>query len=165
MTLRAGILSDTHLTRPDSRFKRQVRQCFAGCDMIIHAGDITNPSVLEVFQGVEVKAVHGNMCGEPVRRLYPASQVFQLGTFTIGLTHGAGMGMDIENRLFDLFPEVDCMIYGHTHHPSIQRYGSVLMINPGSFQATSRFGAPGTYAILQAGDALEATIHQIPQVL
>jgi len=60
---------------------------------------------------------------------------------------------------------VDCMIYGHTHHPSIQRYGSILMINPGSFQATSRFGAPGTYAILQAGDALEATIHQIPQVL
>lgn len=164
MIVRAGILSDTHLTRPDSRFKRQVRQCFADCDMIIHAGDMTNPSILEVFQGVEVKAVHGNMCGEPVRRLYPANQLFQLGQFTVGLTHGAGLGMDIENRLFDLFPEADCMIYGHTHQASIQRYGDILMINPGSFQATSRFGAPGTYAILEAGDTLEATIHQIPPI-
>lgn len=164
MTIKAGILSDTHLVRPDNRFKKQTRQCFQDCDIIIHAGDMTNPSVLDVFTGKQIIAVHGNMCGEPVRRLYPARQTFTLGRFTIGLTHGADLGFDIENGLFDIFPDADCMIYGHTHRPSIQRYGTVLMLNPGSFQATSRYGTPGTYAILKVGEQLTASIHEIPRL-
>jgi len=164
MIIRAGILSDTHLVHPDSQFKKQVRHCFHGCDVIIHAGDLTNPSILDIFAGIEVVAVHGNMCGEPVRRLYPARQLFSLGRFTIGLTHGAGLGMDIESALFDLFPEADCMIYGHTHQACMHHYGKILMLNPGSFQATSRYGAPGTYAILEAGEELKASIHEIPQL-
>ncbi|MGD9947425.1 MAG: metallophosphoesterase family protein [Desulfobulbus sp.] len=165
MIIRVGILSDTHLVRPDSRFKKQVRHCFQGCDMIIHAGDLTNPSILEVFLGIQIVAVHGNMCGEPVRTRYPARQLFALGRFTIGLTHGADLGPDIENALFDIFPEADCMIYGHTPRPSIQYYGDILMLNPGSFQATSRYGTPGTYAILEAGEQLSASIHEIPSLL
>ncbi|MDD2465313.1 MAG: metallophosphoesterase family protein [Desulfobulbus sp.] len=161
MIIKAGILSDTHLVRADSRFKKQVRHCFRGCDIIIHAGDLTNPSILEVFDEIEVVAVHGNMCGEPARALYPARQLFPFGRFTIGLTHGADLGLDIENALFTLFPEANCMIYGHTHRPSIQHYGNVLMLNPGSFQTTGRYGAPGTYAILEAGDLLKASIHEI----
>lgn len=164
MMIRAGILSDTHLVRPDSRFKKQVRHCFQGCDVIIHAGDMTSPSVLDIFQGIQVVAVHGNMCAEQTRIRYPSRQLFTLGQFTIGLTHGAGLGLDIENALFDIFPEADCMIYGHTHRASIQRYAEILMVNPGSFQATGRYGAPGTYAILEAGDTLQASIHQIPQL-
>lgn len=162
--IRVGILSDTHLLRPDSRFKKQVRHCFQGCEVIIHAGDMTAPSILEVFQGREVVAVHGNMCAEAVRSQYPSRQLFTLGKFTLGLTHGAGLGLDIENALFDIFPQADCMIYGHTHRASIQRYGRILMINPGSFQATGRYGAPGTYAILEADETLHASIHEIPQL-
>ncbi|MGE4561126.1 MAG: metallophosphoesterase family protein [Desulfobulbus sp.] len=162
MIIKAGILSDTHLVRPDSRFKKQVRHCFQGCDLIIHAGDMTNPSILDAFMGLRVVAVHGNMCGEPVRKLYPDRQHFTLGQFNIGLTHGAGLGLDIEDALFGLFPEADCIIYGHTHRPSLQRYGKLLMLNPGSFQATGRYGGPGTYAILEAGEHLHASIHEIP---
>lgn len=162
MPIRAGVLADTHLTRPDHRFRQQVERCFRDCDVIIHAGDITDPSVLQVFADRTVYAVHGNMCSADTLARYPERLLFTLGRFTIGLTHGARLGMDIEGRLWQLFPEADCLIYGHTHRPACNRYGTTLFLNPGSFQATGRYGGPGTYAILEVGVELQARILEIP---
>lgn len=164
MTLRAGILSDTHLFRLDDQFQELVRRCFADCSVIIHAGDITELPILDAFAGKILYAVHGNMCSSQVYRKYPKMQTFTLNNHQVGLTHGAGLGPDIELAMFSLFPEADCMIYGHTHRPIIHKYGEVLVINPGSFQATGRYGAPGTYAILEIGETLNASIHEVPQL-
>lgn len=164
MVIKAGILSDTHLNGPDQLFLRQVDLCFADCEVIIHAGDLTDRSVLDVFSGKTVYAVHGNMCRFNTSRSLKDRLTFSLGGFTIGLTHGAQLGPDIESGLWNLFPEADCMIYGHTHRPACHRHGRVLIINPGSFQATGRWGAPGTYAILTAGSVLSATINEVPQL-
>lgn len=165
MLTRAGVLADTHLIRPDSLFKKQVQQCFHTCDVIIHAGDLTNLSVLEAFQGKPIYAVHGNMCDGNTQRCHPEQLLFTLNRFTIALTHGARLGEDIESSLWNLFPEADCMIYGHTHRPVCHYQGKVLFLNPGSFQTTSRYGAPGTFAILEAGDELQARLFEIPQTL
>ena len=162
MTLKAGIISDTHLVRPDDAFTRLVSHCFDGCSVIIHAGDLTNTSVLESFGNREVYAVHGNMCDAGSYRFLPREMTFKLGRYSVGLTHGAHLGRDIEFQLWNLFPEVDCMVYGHTHRPVCHRQGGVLIVNPGSFRGTGRFGAPGTYAILEAGDTLQASIHEVP---
>ena len=165
MLIRAGVLADTHLAWPNSRFRKQVKRCFHDCDVIIHAGDITDPSVLEVFDGRAVYAVHGNMCTTATRARYPERLLFTLGRFTVGLTHGARLGADIEGRLWQLFPEADCLIYGHTHRPACNRYGTTLFLNPGSFQATGRYGGPGTYALLEVGTELHARILEIPAEL
>ena len=121
--------------------------------------------VLDAFSGYEVHAVHGNMCDAGPYRALPREKIFHFDRFTIGLTHGAHLGRDIELKLWDIFPEADCMIYGHTHKPVCQRLGGVLIINPGCFRSTGRFGAPGTYAILEAGDTLKASIHEVPAIL
>jgi uncharacterized protein len=160
MTIKAGILSDTHLTCPDDQFIHLVEKCFAGCDVIIHAGDLTSTRVLEVFTGRPVHAVHGNMCDAVALRSLPRELTFGLGGFTVGLTHGAHLGRDIELNLWNLFSEADCMVYGHTHRPVCHRRGGVLIVNPGSFRSTGPHGAPGTYAILEAGRALSASIHE-----
>ena len=164
MNIRAGILSDTHLSKSDHIGRDLIDQCFAGCDVIIHAGDLTSIDVLELFSDYKVYAVHGNMCDAGSYRSLPRELTFQLGLFSIGLTHGAHLGSDIESNLWNLFPEVDCMIYGHTHRPVCRRVGGVLIINPGSFRSTGRYGAPGTYAILEAKEVLTAAIHQVPQI-
>lgn len=162
MTIKAGILSDTHLLRADDAFIRLAGQCFADCEMIIHAGDLTSVAVLEAFAGKEIHAVHGNMCDASSSLALPTQTTFQLGGFTIGLTHGAGLGRDIEMQLWSLFPQADCMIYGHTHRPVCHRQGGVLFINPGTFRSTGPHGASGTYAILEAGEELRGSIHQAP---
>ncbi|GAB4345276.1 MAG: metallophosphoesterase [Desulfobulbaceae bacterium] len=163
MTIKAGILSDTHLHRPDDRFIELVNRCFADCDVIIHAGDLTGAAVLEAFGDREIHAVHGNMCDASAYRNLPRETSFTLGSFTIGLTHGAHLTPDIELNLWSLFPEADCMVYGHTHRPACHRQGGVLIINPGSFRSTGRYGAPGTYGILEAGETLTASIHEVPR--
>jgi len=165
MTIKAGILSDTHRTEADSRFHRLLERCFSDCAIIIHAGDLTDISILDAFADKTVYAVHGNMCRGKAQHVLPRATTFSLGGFTIGLTHGAGLGRDIEAALWDLFPDVDCVIYGHTHQPVRHRQAGRLIINPGSFQATGRWGAPGTYAILEAGDTLTGVIAEVPNQL
>ena len=161
--IRAGVLSDTHIKQPDSQFCQWVQDCFHHCDVIIHAGDLTALPVLVAFGGRTVYAVSGNMCESAVRQHHPEWLQFSLGRFTIGLTHGARLGLNLEDSLWQQFPEADCIIFGHTHRAYCQRYGSTLFLNPGSFQATGRYGAAGTYAILEISETLTAQIHQVPR--
>lgn len=164
MTIKAGIISDTHITTPDHLFRQLVDHCFSDCEVIIHAGDLTDISVLDAFAGKIVHAVCGNMCQGVAQQILPRKITFDLGDFTIGLTHGAGLGHDIEAGLWDIFPDTDCMIYGHTHRAVCHRQAQALIINPGSFQTTGRWGAAGTYAVIEAGTTLTGKIFQVPQL-
>lgn len=155
-----GVLSDTHLIEPDRWFRERAELCFAGTDMIIHAGDLTSLSVLEVFAGKTVHAVHGNMCGPRTRTALPASKIIEVDKYRLALVHGYGYMPNIEDRLFDAFAPVDCIIYGHTHKPVCHRYGPTMMINPGSFSITN------TYGIIQVDQTgMEGKIHLIGDCL
>jgi uncharacterized protein len=158
--MKAGILSDTHLTRITPEFRHAVHQCFAECDVIIHGGDIIDTAVLESFPEKTVYAVHGNCCSTATRTALPEQQSFELAGFQIGLTHGNQLGADIESGLIGLFPEADCLIYGHTHRAVCHRVADKLIINPGSFQITSRYGTACTYAILELGETLKGRIYE-----
>ncbi|MDH5298551.1 MAG: YfcE family phosphodiesterase [Desulfobulbaceae bacterium] len=161
---RIGILSDTHLSAPSDTFRARAANCFAGVSMILHAGDLTELSVLDVFQGVEVHAVHGNMCSAETLHALPAGLTIRVGNFTIGLVHRMGNSYDFEDRLIEIFPEADCIVYGHTHRPVCHCLGQVLYLNPGSFSGTGRHGAPATYGIIEVGDReLRGSIHQVGQ--
>lgn len=158
-----GILSDTHIPSCDDSFRQSIITAFAGCDAIIHAGDLTDISILAAFVGQELYAVHGNMCNAATRSALPEHRTIILGGYSIGICHGAGNRQNIEERMLDLFPLANCIIYGHTHQPACHTVGGTLIINPGSFQGTSRHGAPGTYALLHIDTAgLHASIHQLP---
>lgn len=157
-----GILSDTHISRVTPAFAEQVAACFADASVILHAGDLTDPSILQVFAGKEVHAVHGNMCGRACRQSLPDRKTISLGPFTVGLIHRAGYSYDFEDQLALEFDQVDCIVYGHTHRPACHTSGGILYINPGTFCSTGRYGAPGTYAILEVGRELRAAIHEVP---
>jgi predicted phosphodiesterase len=66
--------------------------------------------------------------------------------------------------MFTLFPEADCIVYGHTHRAVCHTVGTTLVINPGSFQSTGHYGAQGTYALLKITDnGLHGAIHELPR--
>ena len=149
-----GVISDTHLIEPNKWFREKALLCFADADIILHAGDLTSLSVLDIFSGKTVHAVHGNMCGPKTRETLPSSKIIDAGNFRIALVHGVGFMPNIEDRLFDAFAPIDCIVYGHTHKPVCRRYGPTLMVNPGSFTIT------GTYGIITVEDkSIKGKIH------
>ena len=164
MANRIGILSDTHLSSCNAAFSRLAGSAFRDCAIIIHAGDITDIRVLDIFSDKILYAVHGNMCSRSVKECLPESVRFSIDGHAIAVCHGAGIRGSIEDGLYERFSDADCIVYGHTHQPARHRYGKILFINPGSFTSTGRFGTPGTYAILESSkNGLDATIHPLPQ--
>jgi hypothetical protein len=162
---RIGILSDTHLSKPSKRFRQEVQACFADVPIIFHAGDLTSYSILDVFRGKEVHAVHGNMCDQSVRDRLPNLLEITINGCDIILTHGHDFGYHaLEERLFSQFAEADCIVYGHTHKAVCHRVGHILFINSGSFRSSGPFGSPGTYAILEIDDRPRGRIMQIPEI-
>lgn len=160
-----GILSDTHIHSPEGYFSTLCGEVFAHCDIIIHAGDLTDHSILSVFKDKRVYAVCGNMCSLKTQTNLPLKETITIDGYTIGLTHGAGPRHNIEDRVFEMFPEADCIVYGHTHIPVCHRYGNTLLINPGSFKATGRYGSPGSYATLTIDqEGLQGKIHTLPEI-
>jgi len=150
---RLGVLSDTHLASPDDAFRRQVAACFGTMDLILHAGDVTDLSVLDVFDQERFHGVCGNMCNHACRTRLPARKTFTAFGVTFGLIHDGG---SIE-RMMDLFPEAEVIVFGHTHVPCVERYGGYLFVNPGSFRA-------GSYAVIEIdpADGIQAMIREVP---
>jgi len=160
--IRIGILSDTHLSEVTDRFRTQVAACFAEVDLVLHAGDLTSPAILSAFGNKEVLAVHGNMCDRASATTLPSLRTFTVGGFRFVLIHGHAFGhRDLEEQLFTAFAEADCIVFGHSHRAVCHRLGEVLMVNPGSFSAPGKFGAPPTYAILTVGHELAGEIREV----
>ena len=88
--LTVGILSDTHLSRPTDEFLALAKVCFADAAVILHAGDLTDCSILEVFRNKKVYAVHGNMCHGSCAANLPRSRIVEVRGFRIGLIHRTG---------------------------------------------------------------------------
>ncbi len=160
--IKVGILSDTHLSKSNSQFRKNCAVAFSGCDTIIHAGDLTDISLLSTFAGKEIYGVHGNMCNQSTRRILPEKKIITLKGYSIGICHGAGPRHNIEERLIELFPGADCIVYGHTHIATCHTADKTLFINPGCFQGTGLYGAPGTYGLLYIGpEGLKGVIHEL----
>lgn len=161
--MKIGVLSDTHISSPTASFLHQTARCFADCQVIFHAGDLTDISVLTAFKDKDIYAVHGNMCQPSSRRHLPAQTVIELGGFRFGLTHGMRYRQNVEENLINDFAEVDCIVSGHTHIPACHRLFNILFMNPGSFTGTGYYGSQGTYGILEVGDSISGRILEVPR--
>jgi len=110
-----------------------LRQALAQADIIIHAGDHTEMSLLQELQELaQVVAVAGNMDSSFLKLQLPHRQLFTVDTRTIGVTHGSGAPSGIERRVRATFPEKpDLIVFGHSHMPFRGIVDGVLMVNPG----------------------------------
>jgi len=144
---RIGVISDTHIGEPSPALKDLAGGLFSDVRMVLHAGDLTRIAVLEAFSDKEVTAVSGNMDRYDVTAVLPARQTVSVDGYRIGLTHGWGSHRNIEERVRDLFSDVDAIVYGHTHEPANHSVDGVLLFNPGAFSG-SRMGGQRSVGIL-----------------
>lgn len=156
--MKIGVISDTHLRGPDDRLLAIVRTHFHDAGMIFHAGDLVDLAVLEAFGGRDVIAVCGNMDPPRVGEEIPCKRMIEVGRFRIGLIHGWGSPVGLEDRMRLEFGNVDCIVYGHSHCPANRVRDGILFFNPGS--ACDRRQARSTsVGLLEVGpDAIEGRI-------
>jgi hypothetical protein len=137
-----GLVSDTHgLVRPE------LASVLAGAELIVHAGDIGSPLVLDLLGGIApVRAVRGNTDTDAWCRDLPRSRFVELGAHALYVLHDVS--------LLDLDPtaaSVAAVVSGHTHCPSVERRDGVLYVNPGS-AGPRRSALPPTVARLWLRD-------------
>lgn len=168
--MRIGVLSDTHVPDRTLDLPAEILEIFAGVDMILHAGDISEPSVLARLQAVApVVAVQGNR-DEALADL-PLSRIVLASGWRIGLIHGMRPRRDeLPDRLRYLGGDhrfigqrsyllqsfaganVQCIIFGHSHQACQMVQGGVLLLNPGGV-VPSPGGGPSSVAILELDSA------------
>jgi putative phosphoesterase len=136
--LRVGLISDTHgLLRPEAAaFLR-------GSDLIVHAGDICDPSVLDALRAIApTVAVRGNNDHGAWAETLRESELIEVGRVVLYAIHDVAA--------IDIDPEaagVRVVVSGHSHQPSAEERGGVLFVNPGS-AGPRRFRLPISIAEL-----------------
>ena len=149
--MKIGVISDTHLCRPDDRLLAVVRKHFQNAELILHAGDLVDLSVLEAFGEVPVLGVCGNMDPPPVGARMPDQRLLEVGRFRIGLIHGWGTPHGLEERVRGKFGNVDCIVYGHSHYPANHVRDGILFFNPGT-ACDRRWSVSNSVGILEVGE-------------
>ena len=150
--MRVGAVADSHVGEYIDRMPRGVPEALAGCDLVLHAGDLSVPSVIddlaEIAPVVAVRGDHDRLGGLDL----PEAAVVVVQGQRIGLVHGrrqrivdgaviaahvlAGRRLrwraDLHRALLRRMGPVDCLVYGHWHEPVIEQVGRTLVFSPGA---------------------------------
>jgi putative phosphoesterase len=139
VAVHALLIADTHLRGGQSdRLLERIDGLLDGVDVIVHAGDITDPAVLaalaERVPDALVLAVEGNNDhGVDL----PARLEADVEGCRIGVVHDSGAAAGRAKRLRRMFPSCDLVVFGHSHLPwhevDVGADGHVQHhVNPGS---------------------------------
>ncbi len=112
-----GVISDTHgLVRPEAV------AALEGSDLIIHAGDIGSPDVLDALRALApVIAVRGNVDKGSWAKELPDTDVVQADEALIYVLHNLS-----EIDLTPAVAQMHAVIAGHSHEPSIVTRAGIL---------------------------------------
>lgn len=162
--MRIGVVSDTHIPNQASEVPGKILESLKKVDMILHAGDLVDLKILDVFKSVcaDVRAVRGNMDPIDVIKFLPEKQIVTAGKYRIGLTHGSGSPANLIEAVTDIFKndQVDAIVFGHSHSPVNEKRGNILYFNPGSLTDTM-FSAFNSYGIIEINGGIKAKIIKI----
>lgn len=131
ITGKIGIISDTHsLVRPEAIAALQ------GSELILHAGDIGKPEVLDELREIApVMAVRGNIDKSPWADDLPMTEAIEINGRFVYLIH------NIAELDLDPAGHFDVVIFGHSHKPCHEIRDGVLYFNPAS-AGPRRFSLP-----------------------
>jgi len=146
-----GVVADTHVGEYLDELPQWVLDALAGSDLILHAGDLSDGSVIRTLERIApVVAVRGDH-DLPSAPHLPRHAVVQVGQHRIGLIHGKRRSTDAlvvaahaaagrrigwdAGRLRAMarsFRDVDAVVFGHWHEAVIAHVDGVLVMNPGA---------------------------------
>jgi uncharacterized protein len=137
-----GVISDTHgLLRP------QAIGALRGCHMIIHAGDVGDPGIIDGLRDLAPSfIVRGNVDrGKWALRL-PTTELVTAGQYRFLVLHNIS-----ELQLDPAAAGLAAVVFGHSHRPLVETRNEVLFLNPGS-AGPRRFNLPVSVARISVSE-------------
>ena len=165
--MRLVLMSDTHIPGRARRLPAVVLAAVAEADVVVHAGDWVGEQVLDELLGASRSLVGcvGNNDGPALRRRLPQVARTELDGVRIGVVHETGDAARREVRCSAAYPDVDVLVFGHSHIPwDTTAPNGLRLLNPGS--PTDRRRQPyGTFvtAVADGGALREVTFHEVPR--
>jgi putative phosphoesterase len=134
MTVRAVVLADTHIRAGGTRrLPEPVLRLLEHTDVILHAGDLVDASVLATLEAIApTYAVLGNNDHSLTGRL-PVTQMLEIAGVHIAMIHDSGPATGRPGRLRRRFRDADIVVFGHSHIPvDAAGVDGQRLFNPGS---------------------------------
>jgi uncharacterized protein len=167
MTTRLLLLADTHLPKRARDLPARVWDEIDAADVVIHAGDWVDVSLLDAMEerARHLVGVWGNNDHGVLRERLPEVARLEVEGVRLGVVHETGPTKGREERCGARFPDLDVLVFGHSHIPWDTTTATGLrLLNPGS--PTDRRRQPYcTYltATADGGRLEEVTLHRVPR--
>ncbi|MER6142353.1 metallophosphoesterase [Streptomyces sparsogenes] len=164
--MRLLLMADTHVPRRARELPEELLAEVARADVVVHAGDWVDTATLDLLQARSRRliGVYGNNDGPELRARLPEVAYAELGGVRVGVVHETGPARGREARCAERFPELDVLVFGHSHIPWDSVAGDRLrLLNPGS--PTDRRRQPyRTYmtAEMSSGRLSGVELHRLP---
>ncbi|MEV7032040.1 metallophosphoesterase [Streptomyces sp. NPDC093272] len=164
--MRLLLTSDTHLPVRAKLLPDQLLAELPRADVVFHAGDWVDEATLDLFtrHSRRLVGVYGNNDGPGLRARLPEVARADLGGLRFGVIHETGPAQGRETRCAARFPDLDILVFGHSHIPWDTTAATGLrLLNPGS--PTDRRRQPHhTYltATVADGTLTEVNLHRLP---
>ncbi len=159
--MRIAVISDTHAPRFWKQMPPAVADHLRDVDVILHAGDVCVPGVLdELTAFAPVHVVLGNNDGPDVAAWgAPETLEIDLGGVRVAMIHDSGQKQGRARRMRARFPDADLVVFGHSHIPWDTTEDGQRLFNPGS-PTDKRRQPRGTLGLLviDAGRIVSADI-------
>lgn len=158
------LLADTHIPPRARAMPAQVWDEVARADVVLHAGDWVEESVLDELEARSRRlvGVWGNNDDGALRARLPEVARVEIGGVRIAMVHETGAARGRERRMAAAFPDADVLVFGHSHIPWDTEHEGLRLLNPGS--PTDRRRQPHcTYLTCTVADGVlsEVTLHQV----
>jgi uncharacterized protein len=161
--VRLLVVSDTHIPDFAKAMPDAVLTEASQADMVLHAGDVTSPLVLDrLAEAAPVLCALGNGDGDEVARWGARSRIeTRLDGVDIAMVHEAGPRKGRPRRLRRWFPEADLVVFGHSHIPMDITEEGIRLLNPGSPTWKRRQEAPTFAVVIVREGAIDARMVQV----
>ncbi|GGZ84542.1 phosphoesterase [Streptomyces echinoruber] len=159
-------MSDTHLPRRAKRLPEPLLAELPRADVVVHAGDWVDAATLDLLaeRSRRLIGVYGNNDGPDLRARLPEVARAELDGLRLGVVHETGPARGREARCAARFPDLDVLVFGHSHIPwDTTAPTGLRLLNPGS--PTDRRRQPFcTYmtATVAGGALAEVRLHRLP---
>ncbi|MFE1028967.1 metallophosphoesterase family protein [Streptomyces sp. NPDC058818] len=165
--MRLLLMSDTHLPKRARELPAPLLAEIPRADVLLHAGDWVDTATLDLLESRSRRlvAVYGNNDGPGLRARLPEVAYADLGGLRFGVVHETGAAQGRERRCADRYPDLDVLVFGHSHIPWDTTTDTGLrLLNPGS--PTDRRRQPHcTYMTAEVADGrlADVELHRLPR--